>query len=449
MNFYYNKNDNVVVYIKNIIKNGGKGMKKQWNFRDKGAAGLLYIIAICIVIFTCHNNINVFSKNDTTVYADKGTTYLELPLDYTLKGVTAVNLTFEVESELIESIKMGNKSLNVADEITAYLDYEEDYHDVTQDELTLHIKFKSPLERDTYVHIINLYYLEVPILDRTADLITRVVDEYRMINIVVGKPTPTPTPVPTVTPTPTPTPTVAPTPVPTATPTVTPTPTPKPSSGGGGGGGGGSAATPTPTPTLLPTVSPTPMVTPTPTITEPVDQPANNISFKDIESHWAKQYILALVQKEAIKGYPDGTFAPDNSITRAEFATVLVKAKGMDIKAGKVFSDTAGHWAKDYIATAADAGIIKGYDENTFGADDLITREQMAVMISRAFSLNPSAEELSFSDKGSISSWAVEAVKASVQAGIINGYPEGTFKPSGNATRAEAVTVIMKAIGTN
>ena len=166
----------------------------------------------------------------------------------------------------------------------------------------------------------------------------------------------------------------------------------------------------------------------------------------DIAGHWAENDIKQLVALGAITGYTDGSFKPDNSITRAEFATVLVKAFNLASQSGKVFTDTDKHWAKDFIATAASYGIIKGYDAVTFGPDDFINREQMAVMIVRAAKLDTVSEGTFYSDAASISAWAKDAVATTVKAGIFNGYSDNTFKPLDDATRAEAVTVIVKAL---
>ncbi|MGI6307768.1 MAG: hemoblobin-interacting domain-containing protein [Dethiobacteria bacterium] len=166
----------------------------------------------------------------------------------------------------------------------------------------------------------------------------------------------------------------------------------------------------------------------------------------DIAGHWAYDNINKLVALGAISGYPDGSFKPDNNITRAEFATVLVKAFQLENKGGKTFADTAAHWAKEYIATAAAHGIVNGYDANTFGPDDLLTREQMAVMTIMAAKLSPAAGELRFADSSSISGWARSSLATAVKNGIINGYPDNTVRPQGRATRAEAVTVIAKVL---
>ena len=173
---------------------------------------------------------------------------------------------------------------------------------------------------------------------------------------------------------------------------------------------------------------------------------SETVTFKDIIGHWAQDNINQLVTLGTITGYPDATFKPDNQITRAEFATVLVKAYKLHQQGGKVFGDTANHWAKGYVATAAASGIVSGYNPTTFGPDDPITREQMAVMIVRAAKLQAASNGKSFNDSEQISSWAKSAVTAASANNIIGGYPGNTFKPKDNATRAEAVTVIIKAL---
>lgn len=172
---------------------------------------------------------------------------------------------------------------------------------------------------------------------------------------------------------------------------------------------------------------------------------ATAVELNDISGHWAEDNIYKLVNIGAVGGYSDGIFKPDNNITRAEFATMLVKACALEPRSGKVFNDTSGHWAQDSISTAAAYGIVSGYDETSFGPNNLITREQMAVMIIKARA-RENKEGKTFADSVKISDWAKTAVATASGHGIINGYPDNTFRPQANATRAEAVTVVVKAL---
>lgn len=171
-----------------------------------------------------------------------------------------------------------------------------------------------------------------------------------------------------------------------------------------------------------------------------------NVSLSDIKGHWAEEQIKELVALGAITGYKDGSFKPKANITRAEFATVLVKALGLEAKPGRIFKDTANHWAKEYIVTADAYGIVNGYDGENFGANEFITREQMAVMIVRAAKLAQATNSKAFADADKISTWAKDSVAIAASQEVITGYQDNTFKPKGTATRAEAVMVISKIL---
>lgn len=184
------------------------------------------------------------------------------------------------------------------------------------------------------------------------------------------------------------------------------------------------------------------------TVTQPSTLPAStpaSVTLTDIAGNWAYANIEKLVSLGAITGYPDGTFRPDDDITRAEFVTVLVKALKLAPKNGPVFTDTLDSWAKSYISTAAAYGIVDGLDATHFGPNDLVTREQMTAMALRAVDTSlrgypaPVTGTLSFKGAAMIDPWdIITAVKDS----IVDGYPDGTFRPLAYATRAEAVTVI-------
>ena len=111
-----------------------------------------------------------------------------------------------------------------------------------------------------------------------------------------------------------------------------------------------------------------------------------------------------------------------------------------------MFTDTANHWARESIAIANARGIINGYSPQRFGPDDPITREQMALMIHQVKILSGNATGRRFTDEARISLWSKNAVMATTAAGVMNGYPDGSFRPQGRTTRAEAVTVIVNCL---
>jgi hypothetical protein len=219
----------------------------------------------------------------------------------------------------------------------------------------------------------------------------------------------------------------------------------------------GSGSTPAPTATSTVTVTPTttikatvtPTATPTPTVV--VEEPAEEIpAAADINGHWAYDYIIRLMQQGIIEGYKDGTIKPNGLITRAEVAVTIVKAKGLQLPSDTktIFADDKKipKWAKAYIKSAYDDGIIKGYDDKEFKSSNNITRAEMAAMTMRAFGYSESSGELQFADADKVPKWARGYVAKAVELGIIKGYSDNTFKPGGNITRAESFTILAKCL---
>lgn len=168
--------------------------------------------------------------------------------------------------------------------------------------------------------------------------------------------------------------------------------------------------------------------------------------FTDIGEHWAGEAIRQLAAADIIKGYSDGTFKPERQITRAEFATLLVNSLGLDKKEEASFRDTRHHWARDAIAAAKDHGIISGYSDVSFGPDDPLTREQMALMIVKAYSLTAKKESdlISFHDSEALAGWAQEAVHIVADNQIMVGFPGGYFRPEAFSSRAESAVVLHR-----
>lgn len=166
----------------------------------------------------------------------------------------------------------------------------------------------------------------------------------------------------------------------------------------------------------------------------------------DISGNWAESSIRSLLAIGAISGYPDKSFRPNQNITRAEFTTVLVKAFRLTSTKGNEFTDCKSHWAQYYISTAAAHGIVQGYSETVFAPDQPITREQMAVMMVKVCGLKKTDGVKQFSDEEQVSDWAREAIDIAAGNQLINGYPDGSFGPLKNATRAEVATIIVTAL---
>jgi len=187
----------------------------------------------------------------------------------------------------------------------------------------------------------------------------------------------------------------------------------------------------------------------TPGTDEPVDE---MVYFNDLESvPWAKESIEALAAKGIVSGVGDGTFRPKNNVTRAEFIKMLIMAFDLvDEDAVSTFSDVKeGMWYYKPIASAEKLGIVKGKGDGTFGVNEYITREDMTVMVYRAslilgMNLSKGSGEVQFIDKYDIASYALEAVAAMHENGIIKGIGDNKFAPKNNATRAEAAVLIYK-----
>lgn len=174
--------------------------------------------------------------------------------------------------------------------------------------------------------------------------------------------------------------------------------------------------------------------------------------FKDIEAvPWAKDAIESLYKSRIINGKEKGYFCPNDSVTREEFVKMVVGAFRLNLvfeDNKDVFSDvTPNDWFYQSVMCAYSGGIIKGISESEFGSGLNISRQDLAVMVynaAKACSIDiPSdIQKTEFVDGGDISDYAKEAVERLQTSGIISGYEDGSFKPQGNADRAEAAKII-------
>ncbi|MEN6326286.1 MAG: S-layer homology domain-containing protein, partial [Syntrophomonas sp.] len=184
------------------------------------------------------------------------------------------------------------------------------------------------------------------------------------------------------------------------------------------------------------------------TILLPVSTPAATQSFSDISTHWAKDYISQLASSGYIKGYTDGKFKPDNTMTKAEFTRVLIAALGSTAadETTNSFSDIKKHWAKASINEAVKLGIlVTSEDPNGFRPDEGIMRSQAAAMLVRALGKDPDSTPVSFKDRLTVEKSDYKGyIKTASDLGLISGFPDGNFEPFTTMTRAQVCTVIVK-----
>ncbi|MFF2092600.1 Ig-like domain-containing protein [Paenibacillus sp. NPDC058174] len=183
-----------------------------------------------------------------------------------------------------------------------------------------------------------------------------------------------------------------------------------------------------------------------------------NVSFTDISKHWAGTTIQILAKKYIVEGRSTSKFEPEKPITRGEFASYIAKGLGLagNKAAASKFRDVnTGTAMAAYIGAASEAGIVQGNSDGTFKPNSPISRQEMAVMMTRAskaagvtvtLQSSTSSYLSKFSDRSKIASWAQTDVAKAVYTGVITGKTTTTFSPTTNATRAEAVVMIKRLL---
>lgn len=166
---------------------------------------------------------------------------------------------------------------------------------------------------------------------------------------------------------------------------------------------------------------------------------------------WYHEGVDFAIENKLMVGTGADTFAPDATTTRAMVVTILYRLEGepavtKDIKFGDV---PAGTWYTDAVNWAAANGIVNGYGDGKFGPDDTITREQMAAILYRyasykGYSVSDLANLTGYTDAASVSEWASTAMRWAVAEGLIEGTGAATLSPSGDSTRAQVATILMR-----
>ncbi len=179
-----------------------------------------------------------------------------------------------------------------------------------------------------------------------------------------------------------------------------------------------------------------------------------DVSFKDAgQAPWAQDIIEALASREIIAGTGNDEFSPQREVTRAEFLQLLVSALNLQANgAAASFTDVQeSDWYAQVISVAAELGIVKVKADGSFAPNEAITREDMAVLTVRALALldrqqAEAAQSGAFSDGAQVASYAQEAVETLTSQGLIKGFTDGSFKPKETASRAQAAAIIYRLL---
>ncbi|MBP9092763.1 S-layer homology domain-containing protein [bacterium] len=185
----------------------------------------------------------------------------------------------------------------------------------------------------------------------------------------------------------------------------------------------------------------------------PVSSPVSSSSVPfDTKGHWAESYVGQLTQRGIIGGFPDGSFKPDDGITRAQFAAIAVKALNLPSASGPAsFADvSASYWANRAIASVSQAGLVTGFPDGRFKPEDKITRAQALVILAKALPAQGAADTSilnSYGDGSSVPAWAAPSVAKAAKARILVSYPDPSqIKPNVNATRADVAALTYQTL---
>ncbi|MNJ51713.1 Endo-1,4-beta-xylanase A precursor [compost metagenome] len=169
-------------------------------------------------------------------------------------------------------------------------------------------------------------------------------------------------------------------------------------------------------------------------------------------TYWAYEAVSALASKQIVVGTASGSYEPGTSVSRVEFAVMLARA--LKLKSGEMnsFADVSTNaWYFNSLSAAYSVGIVQGRNDQIFDPNASVTRQEMAVMLMKAYALKGGAATSqeyshSFTDAAQISDWAANAVNAAYSHGLIQGRGQGEFAPAAQLTRAEAAQIIYQLL---
>ncbi|QHV00924.1 S-layer homology domain-containing protein [Synechocystis sp. CACIAM 05] len=179
---------------------------------------------------------------------------------------------------------------------------------------------------------------------------------------------------------------------------------------------------------------------------------AQSSSFGDLQGYWGSSYVTTLAERGIIGGFPDGTFQPNAQITRAQFAAIAVKA--FDLSPGngsRSFRDVpANYWAAPAISAVNNSGLVTGFPDGSFRPEENITRAQALVILAKALGNKTNADPNGlnpYSDRQAVPQWAMDSVARAANGGIIVNFPDANqINPNSLATRGEVAALVYQTL---
>ncbi|MBE9203439.1 S-layer homology domain-containing protein [Synechocystis salina LEGE 06099] len=179
---------------------------------------------------------------------------------------------------------------------------------------------------------------------------------------------------------------------------------------------------------------------------------AQSSSFADLQGYWGSPYVTTLAERGIIGGFPNGTFQPNAQITRAQFAAIAVKAFNLSPGNGsRSFRDVpANYWAAPAISAVNNSGLVTGFPDGSFRPEENITRAQALVILAKALGNNTNADPNglnSYGDRQMVPEWAMDSVARAANAGIIVNFPDANrINPNNLATRGEVAGLVYQTL---
>ncbi|MBE9241951.1 S-layer homology domain-containing protein [Synechocystis salina] len=179
---------------------------------------------------------------------------------------------------------------------------------------------------------------------------------------------------------------------------------------------------------------------------------AQSSSFGDLQGYWGGQYVTTLAERGIIGGFPDGSFQPNAQITRAQFAAIAVKAFNLSPgNSTRNFRDVpSNYWAAPAILAVSSSGLVTGFPDGSFRPEERITRAQALVILAKALGNNTNANPSGlnvYGDRQAVPEWALDSVARAANAGIIVNFPNtNQINPNNLATRGEVAGLVYQTL---